>query len=95
MAKESTKAVSDAWLRDRDQSKLCVWVTVDQKAGTFGILEEVEHYGLPNEMRFRWAKVRMEATDPTSEAKWDVVYQLLAMHAARSLRAVELGIEPF
>jgi hypothetical protein len=82
------------WNEKHRESGLTLWVKVDQVLGTYAILEEVTDRGLPSEVTIRWATIKTEDTDGSSEAKWKIGERLLDMHKNRLLRAIELGVDP-
>jgi hypothetical protein len=83
------------WHEAHDESKLCIWIKVDQVTGTTGIFERVEHYARPDEEKTRLATIHSDAKDGSPEAKMEILMALLVLHANRVARASELGVEPF
>ncbi len=95
MARYDGAEFNRQWHEKHDESKLCIWIKVDQVTGTRGVFEQVEHYARPDEVKTELARFSSDCKDGSPEAKMDVLAQLLVLHSNRLLRAAELGVEPF
>lgn len=78
-----------------DESRLTMYVAVNQVTGSYAILREIHHQGCENEEETVLAKIRSDAVDGSREALMEFVSRLLEMHALRVIRAHQLQVEPY
>lgn len=80
---------------EHDHHRLTMYIDVSQVTGTYAIMEYVEHYARPDQVREQLAKIRTEAKETSRDALMEVISDLIVMYTSRLLRALELGTQPF
>ena len=95
MASPRVEEAYRARIEAGDESRLTMYVAVNQTSGTYAVLERSEHYGRTDHETTTLAKIRTDAKDGSPEALMDLQAQLLVLYTNRVLRAAELRVAPF